>query len=114
MKLTKQRRDKCSRKVFDISKSTSHLVPTTSITCINVHNMERRIKSHNARVINSAKLETRDCNCCNKSAYPLDGQCLVSKIVYSAEVTTINDIKPKVYFGISETEFKVRFRSHQK
>ena len=54
-------------------------------------------------------------NCRNKSNCPLDNKCLTNKIVYKPEVETndgINELSTKVYFGISETEFKSRYNNH--
>ena len=40
---------------------------------------------------------------------------MIDKIVYKAEVETIdgiNELSTKVYFGISETEFKSKYNNH--
>ena len=45
----------------------------------------------------------------------LDNKCLTNKVVCKAEVKTndgINELSTKVYFGISETEFKYRYKNH--
>ena len=79
-------------------------------------NMTNIISGHNKQVTNSDN-ETNDktYNCRNKSKCLLDNNCLISKIIYKAEVKTndgINELSTKVYFGISATEFKSRYNNH--
>ena len=79
-------------------------------------NVTNIISSNNKNIINSGnKANGKTCNCRNKSNCPLDNKCLINKIVYKAEIETNNDINElsnKVYFGISETEFKSRYNNH--
>ena len=51
-------------------------------------NMGQIIKSHNAKLLNKNNDETKECNCRIKSECPLNGECMVDNIVYSARVTT--------------------------
>ena len=45
----------------------------------------------------------------------LNGQCLTESIVYRANFTAhIPGYKEKVYLGVSETTFKVRYSNHKK
>ena len=80
-------------------------------------NVTNIISSNNKNIINSGnKANGKTCNCRNKSNCPLDNKCLINKIVYKAEIETNNDINElsnKVYFGISETEFKSRYNNHK-
>ena len=75
-------------------------------------NVKNIISSHNKKIINSGnEANGKTCNCRNKSNCPLDNKYLTNKIVYKAEIETNNDtnkLSTKVYFGISETEFKSR------
>ena len=75
-------------------------------------NMEAIIKNHNAKIINqkSDTLE-RTCNCRIKDKCPLNGKCLLKDIVYKASVKTESSLK--IYFGLSEGEFKTRFNNHK-
>ena len=79
-------------------------------------NMKIIISSHNKKITNSYnKINGKTCNCRNKNNCPLDNKCLTDKTVYKAEVETndgINELSTKVYFGISETEFKSRYNNH--
>ena len=80
--------------------------------------MTNIISSHNKKIINSGnEANGKTCNCRNKSNCPLDNKCLINKTVYKSEIETKNDINElftKVYFGISETEFKSIYNSHTK
>ena len=79
-------------------------------------NVKNIISSHSKKIINSGNEENgKTCNCKNKSDCPLDNKCLINKIVYKAEIETNNDtneLSTKVYFGISETEFRPRYNNH--
>ena len=79
-------------------------------------NVKDIISSHNKRTINSGnEANGKTCNYRNKSICPLDIKCLINKIVYKGEIEINNDtneLSNKVYFGISETEFKSRFHNH--
>ena len=81
-----------------------------------MNNMTNIISSHNKKVtISDNETNGKTCNCRNKSKFPLDNKCLTNKIVYKAEVKLndgINKLSTKVYFGISETEFKSRYKNH--
>ena len=79
-------------------------------------NMKNLISSHNKKITNSYnETNGKTCSCKNKSNCPLDNKCLTDKVVYKAEVETndgINELSTKLYFGISETEFKSRYNNH--
>ena len=78
--------------------------------------MKNIISSHNKRIINSGnEANGKTCNCRNKSNCSLYKKCLINKIAYKAEIETDNDTNElftKVYFCISETEFKSRYNNH--
>ena len=64
---------------------------------------------------NDNETNGKTCNCKNKNKCPLDDKCLANKSVYKAKVKTnngINELPTKVYFGISETEFRSRYNNH--
>ena len=75
-------------------------------------NVEQIIKTHNVKVLNEEKTETRECNCRRKNECPLDGKCLISCIVYKAEVTCVEG--KRVYYGSCMGPFKERYRNHKK
>ena len=79
-------------------------------------NVKNIISSYNKKIINSDnEANGKTCNCRHKSNCPLDNKCLIIKIIYKAEIETNNGtikLSTKVYFGISETEFKSRYKNH--
>ena len=76
-------------------------------------NMENIIKQHNSKVLNDVNQnQIRPCNCREKSECPMDGKCLSKCIVYKAEVESNNNTR--IYYGISEGEFKTRYYNHTK
>ena len=77
-------------------------------------NMEKLVKKHNSNILKKDDTMKRTCNCRVKNECPLDGKCLSSNIVYSAEVLIDNNEQGDIYFGISETEFKTRLSNHKK
>ena len=85
-----------------------------SYSCMD--NMKKILNSHNKSILNEKNDENeRKCNCRDKSKCPLNNKCLTSNIVYKADIITNNtETNKKSYIGISETEFKTRYRNHQK
>ena len=85
-----------------------------SYSCMD--NVKNIISSYNKKIINSDnEANGKTCNCRNKGNCSLDNKCLINKIVYKAEIETnngTNKLSTKVYFGISETEFKSRYKNH--
>ena len=81
-------------------------------------NIKAKIHKHNKNNLEKAHqkhLDTQLCNCRNKKQCPLNGQCLIESIVYQANImANIPDYKEKVYLGVSETTFKVRYGNHKK
>ena len=88
------------------------------INCIDNHN--RRILSPPqanvtattaATEINKTEIN-KTCNCRQKNTCPLDGNCLQSSVIYQATVTHRNSNKTEAYIGLTENEFKTRYRNH--
>ena len=80
-------------------------------------NRKTKIHKHNKNTLEKAQQkhpDTQLCNCTNKKQCPLKGQCLTESIVYQANITAnITGYKEKVYLGVSETTFKVRYGNHK-
>ena len=71
------------------------------------------IKRHNAKILNPQVLAANQgCNCRIKANCPLDGACLTPSVVYKATVST-EDEPPMHYIGMTEHEFKTRYRNHK-
>ena len=81
-------------------------------------NIKAKIHKHNKNILKKDKKKHSDtqlCNCTNKKQCPLNRQCLTESIVYQANVTAnISGYKEKVYLGVSETTFKVRYGNYKK
>ena len=77
-------------------------------------NMKQIINSHNKNILNvqNNTPNQKTCNC-EKEPCPLNGNCLVRKVVYRADVKDLHDNTSKVYLGISEPTFKVRYSNHK-
>ena len=69
------------------------------------------ISAHN-RFISNPIVQSFGCNCKVKSRYPLNGECLTSKITYRANASNDKTAKKKFYFGLADTPFKGRYRNH--
>ena len=85
----------------------------TKLSYSTMKNMKRHIDSHNRKILEKEKVpeETRTCNCRRKDECPLDGNCLVKEIVYSADIETTQ--KVMTYYGLTERTFKERYNQHQ-
>ena len=80
-------------------------------------NIKSEIHKHNKNTLQKSQQkhpDTQPCNCTNKKQCPLNGQCLTDSIIYQANITAnIPGYKEKVYLGVSETTFKVRYGNHK-
>ena len=92
-----------------------------SYSCMN--NTKQIIDNHNKRILtasiqidNTAIAATIDnnntCNCRQKNTYPLDRNCLQSSIIYQATVTRNDNNTTETYIGLTENDFKTRYRNH--
>ena len=95
----------------EFSKLFNRNTIKVSYSCMS--NIKAEIHKHNKSFLEKAQQKipyTQLCNCANKKQCPLNGQCLTESIVYQANITAnIPVYKEKVYLGVSETTFKVRY-----
>ena len=79
-------------------------------------NMKSRINIHNKKVTKAKpSAQARTCNCINKSKSPLNNKYLSNNVLYKANITsTSENYINKIYYGISETNFKSRYVNHRK
>ena len=75
--------------------------------------MEKLVKKHKNNLLRKNQTIKRTCNSCKNYAFSLDGKCLSSNLVDSAEVFIINNEQENKCFGICETEFKTRLGNHK-
>ena len=106
-------KDNKLRKIFN--RNTINI----SYSCMN--NTKQIIDNHNKRILKSSEhndtptSKTKDnktCNCRQKDACPLDGNCLQPSVIYQATVTSKDNPTPETYIGLTENEFKTRYRNH--
>ena len=83
---------------------------TVKISYSCTKNIRSIISSHNAKVISKSSPQQRTCNCRNRAACPLQGNCLQECVVYKATATSANETR--TYIGSTEGPFKTRFYGH--
>ena len=81
-------------------------------------NVKQLIDGHNRSILQSVETAQpqqdegkKTCNCRKKEESPLDGECLVSEVVYQATVKT--PAAQETYSGLTANQFKARYRNHQ-
>ena len=75
---------------------------------IDMHNKFTLAKDQNK----GSAPKSSNCNCRNKDDCPLEGKCLTESVIYQATVTRSDTTKQETYFGLTENQFKTRYRSH--
>ena len=92
-----------------------------SYSCMN--NTKQIIDNHNKRILNSSKhindtadntntKDTKTCNCRQKNTCPLNRNCFQSSLIYQATVTRKDNSTTETYIGLTENNFKTRYRNH--
>ena len=73
------------------------------------------ITSHNRGILNrpTAGNESRPCDCRVRENCPLQGRCVVSSVIYRAEVIRADNNTSESYVGVTEGPFKIRYNNHQ-
>lgn len=74
-------------------------------------NVKTIIDNNNKRLNKPTQKDAKTCNCRDAQSCPLGGNCLAKGIVYQATVISGND--KETYIGLTETEFKTRYRNHK-
>ena len=79
--------------------------------------MGREISRHNSKVLNKKREQQQHddepgCNCTGGPC-PLDGKCLIDKVVYRATVKQ-DDNTTETYTGLTRNSFKSRFYGHRR
>ena len=77
-------------------------------------NVKTIVNNYNSRILNEERsVNSRTCNCCNKSKGPLKGRYLNQNIVYEGLIMCNQPhYQDKVYFGIVKTSLKQRYSNH--
>ena len=78
-------------------------------------NIKSTLNAHNRKILYPSPTIGRTCNCINISQYPLQKRCLSNNILYQANITPFGkNSETKVYYGICETTFKLKYANHKK
>ena len=86
-----------------------------------MNNTKQIIDNNNKRLLNSSgntsvpadnTKNNKTCNCRQKNACPPNGNCLQSSVVYQATVTRNDNNTAETYIGLTENDFKTRYRNH--
>ncbi|CAH3035607.1 unnamed protein product, partial [Pocillopora meandrina] len=79
-------------------------------------NMGSIINNHNKKIlINNNTTPQNGCNYMQlptKNTCPLDGNCLQPSVIYQATVTRKDNNTTETYIGLTENDFKTRYRNH--
>ena len=106
--------DKCFPQGNNLRKIFNRNTIKISYSCVT--NTKRLIDNHNKTQLstqNGCKNEnTKLCNCRVKDTCPLDGKCLQKSVVYQATVQRKDTNIRETYVGLTENEFKTRYRNH--
>ena len=91
-----------------------------SYSCMN--NTKQIIDNHKKRILTASiqaddtaaatTINNKTCNCRQKNACPLDGNCLQPSVIYQATVTRKENNTTETYIGLTENDFKTRYRNH--
>ena len=77
-------------------------------------NMASILAKNNSKVLksqNGQAQENEKCNCRNKNDCPLPGKCLISGVIYQAQVETTHS--KETYVGLTANSFKERYSGHK-
>ena len=86
-----------------------------------MNNSKQIINNHNKFIFNPSKhtnattdnrVDKKSCNCRQKVTCPLNGNCLQSSVIYQATVTRNDNNTSETYIGLTENDFKTRYRNH--
>ena len=77
-----------------------------------MRNMSSISTSHNKKIL-AENEKQYECNCRNKDECPLENKCLTARVIYEADVITLNTSR-KFYFGLSDAPFKERYDNHKR
>ena len=72
------------------------------------------INNHNEKILNNNNTRPQNgCNCRQKDQCPLNNNCLITSVIYKANVITDKDNTGKNYIGLTEGTFKQRYTQHK-
>ena len=77
-----------------------------------MNNTKQTIKHINDTADNTNTKDTKTCNCRQKNTCPLNRNCFQSSLIYRATVTRKDNNTTETYIGLTENNFKTRYRNH--
>ena len=109
------------RKIFNRNTvKISYSCMSNTRQVINNHN--KRFLQHNPqnvlptihpiKLLTNAPSKDKTCNCQQKDKCTLNGNCLQSSLIYQARVTRKDNHTTETYIGLTENDFKTRYRNH--
>ena len=112
--------DKHSPKDHKLRKIFNCNTIKISYSCMN--NSKQTINNHNKCILNSSKhidnttyntniKDSKTCNHGQKNPCPLNRNCLQSSLIQQATVTHKDNSTTKTYIGLTENNFKTRYRN---
>ena len=69
--------------------------------------MKSIISSHNKQILRPKNNQV-GCKCRVKNSCPLHNKCLLSQLIYQADVTNNLDDEDRYFLGLAETTFRER------
>ena len=103
-------KDHSLRKIFNKNKVkiSYSCMPNIKQTIDNQNKQKLRLFNNSA----TENEESKPCNCRKKDECPFDGNCLQAAVIYKAKVTRTDNNTHETYVGLTENEFKTRYRNH--
>ena len=102
--------DKCFPKSHPLAKVLNRHLVKVSFCCM--ANMSQIISRSNKRKIQEFRKlgqpEERTCDCRDEPC-PVEGQCLISDVIYQATVKRLDNYETETYVGLSGCPFKPRY-----
>ena len=103
-------KDHSLRKIFNKNKVkiSYSCMPNIKQTIDNQNKQKLRLFNNST----TENEESKPCNCRKKDECPLDGNCLQAAVIYQAKVTRTDNNTHETYVGLTENDFKTRYRNH--
>ena len=103
-------KDHSLRKIFNRNKVKISYSCMPSIKQTIDNQNKQKLKLFNNSATENEK--NKPCNCRKKDECPLDGNCLQAAVIYQAKVTRTDNNTHETYVGLTENDFKTRYRNH--
>ena len=86
---------------------------TVKVSYSCMRNVAQIIKKHNQQISSHKEKPIPSCNCRNKDECPMNGKCQVQNVVYKCTVSATPNFPKRVYLGVAEGDWKLRFYNHK-